>query len=206
MVRTMTRHGDRQRRGLKMSETDDKAPEQNSGDFDWSPLGEEFWRNAGETAKATPVQVRFACLLHNTMKASAALAGYKGTSDQMKQHGSRAAQTVAVKTMLAMAVGEDGGDKVSEYVDRDEARKILSALARRGDATTKLRAVEQINKMAEAEKLSGTEEYLNRPEWFVAEWVRSLPYPYSVIVGVVMGLWPGKSRTWCSDRLFAAIR
>jgi hypothetical protein len=142
-----------------MSDTNDKKTD--ASGFDWSPLGEQFWINAGRDAKgATPEQIRIACCLHRgmTMKASAAAAGYRGTDDAMKKHGSRAAQTVAVRTMIAIAVGEDGGAKVEDFVDRSEARKILSGLARRGDATTKLRACEQLNKMHEQDKERAEEQ------------------------------------------------
>jgi hypothetical protein len=130
-------------------------------DFDWSPLGAEWWAEAQATCGAKDLQTRFACLRHRGMTASGAArsAGYAGDVDSIRQAGSRAAKSTAVLNLLAMAAAEtgDGDDGV---VSRDEARRILSRLARGSDPNVRIKALESLNKIeVDAERARASKSY-----------------------------------------------
>jgi hypothetical protein len=117
-------------------------------EFDWSPLGEAFWIEAQKTTGASDLQVRFACCRHRGMSASgsARAAGYTGDNDTIRQAGSRAAKTTAVMELLSLAAAEAGGGD-DGVVGTDEARRILSRLARGSDPNARIRAVEMLQKL-----------------------------------------------------------
>jgi hypothetical protein len=135
-----------------------------NNDFDWSPLGERFWREAAEACQHKPSeeQLRFAKLKHEGLNAtdSAKGAGYSATTDDaMRQQGSRAYKTTAVAELLAFAHAETGkGD--SGVVDGKEARRILSRIARKGNNNERVKALEALARLdtQEHERLS------NQPE------------------------------------------
>jgi hypothetical protein len=118
-------------------------------EFDWSPLGSGFWEEAKKTITgASDMQVRFACCRHRGMTAvgSAKAAGYSGDADSIRQAGSRAAKSTAVMNLLALAQAEQaGGDDGT--VSPQEARRILSRLARGSDPSVRIRAVELLAKL-----------------------------------------------------------
>jgi hypothetical protein len=130
-------------------------------EFDWSPLGEGWWLEAQKTCNATDLQVRFCCAHHRGMTASGAAkaAGYTGDATTIRQAGSRAAKSTAVMNMAALAAAEGrGGDDGT--VGPAEARRILSRLARGSDPSVRIRAVELISKLEREERefqaLAGT--------------------------------------------------
>jgi hypothetical protein len=117
-------------------------------EFDWSPLGSGFWEEAKKTTGASDMQVRFAACRHRGMTAvgSAKAAGYSGDAASIRQAGSRAAKTTAVMNLLALAQAEQaGGDDGT--VKGPEARRILSRLARGSDPSVRIRAVELLAKL-----------------------------------------------------------
>jgi hypothetical protein len=128
--------------------------------FDWSPLGEKFWKEAAESCQHKPsdLQLRFACLKHSGLNAtdSARGAGYSANDDEgMRQQGSRAYKTTAVAELLSYAVAETGkGD--SGIVDGKEARRILSRIARKGNNNERVKALEALARLDNQER-----EYLN---------------------------------------------
>jgi hypothetical protein len=115
--------------------------------FDWSPLGDEWWIEAAATCGGTNLQARFACLRHRGMTAAGAAreAGYTGDGDSIRQAGGRAAKSTAVVNMMAMAAAEVAGD--DGVVGRDEAKRILSRLARGSDPNVRIKALESLNKI-----------------------------------------------------------
>jgi hypothetical protein len=123
-------------------------------EFDWSPLGSGFWEEAKKTITgASDMQVRFACCRHRGMTAvgSAKAAGYSGDADSIRQAGSRAAKSTAVMNLLALAQAEQaGGDDGT--VKGPEARRILSKLARGSDPSVRIRAVELLAKLEREER------------------------------------------------------
>jgi hypothetical protein len=120
----------------------------NDEKFDWGPLGEGFWVDAGKTVGANPNQVRFAVCRHFGMNASRAAkaAGYTGSPEYLRQVGHRNAKSDAVLSMLSMATAQTGGGD-DGVVKTAEARRILSKLARGSDPSARIRAIELLNKM-----------------------------------------------------------
>jgi hypothetical protein len=117
-------------------------------EFDWSPLGSGFWEEAKKTTGASDLQTRFACCRHRLMTAvgAAKAAGYTGDADSIRQAGSRAAKSTAVMNLLALAQAKQaGGDDGT--VSPAEARRILSRLARGSDPSVRIRAVELLAKL-----------------------------------------------------------
>src|SRR6516164_8584861 len=97
-------------------------------DFDWSPLGEDFWRRASEscTHKPSEVQLRFACCRHQGLNQteSARRAGYQGTDETIRTAAHRAAKSTSVNELAAYAKAETGtGD--DGVVSAKESRRIL---------------------------------------------------------------------------------
>lgn len=124
-----------------------------SEEFDWSPLNEAFWTEAGNTTGATPLQVRFACCRHRGMTAAGAAraAGYSGDDDSIRQAGSRAAKSTAVMNLLALATAESGGGD-DGVVGTGEARRILSRLARGSDPNVRIKALDSLQKIEERQR------------------------------------------------------
>jgi hypothetical protein len=122
-------------------------------DWDWSPLGEIFWTEAGATTGATSLQVRFACCRHRGMTAAGAAraAGYSGDDDSIRQAGSRAAKSTAVMNLLALGAAEAGGGD-DGVVGTGEARRILSRLARGSDPNVRIKALESLQKIEERQR------------------------------------------------------
>ena len=124
-------------------------------DFDWLELGEKFWRDAAESCQHKPSeeQLRFACLRWSgmNMSDSAVAAGYSCPDDESaRQQGSRADKTTAVSELLAYAHAETG--KGSDgLVDGQEARRILSRIARRGNNNERIKSLEALAKIDLAE-------------------------------------------------------
>jgi len=128
-------------------------------DFDWSPLGESFWRDCQNTVGANERQLRFACVKHrgtvdhhavsNTQ--AARLAGYTTDGEAIRQVAYRTFRSDAVQRLLAFASAEMRGS-TDGTVDGIEAKRILSGLARGGDPSVKIRAVESLMKMEELER------------------------------------------------------
>jgi hypothetical protein len=124
-------------------------------EFDWSPLGSAFWEEAKKTTGASDLQVRFAACRHRGMTAvgSAKAAGYSGDADSIRQAGSRAAKSTAVMAMVQLAqIEQAGGDDGT--VSPQEARRILSRLARGSDPSVRIRAVELLAKLEREERES----------------------------------------------------
>jgi hypothetical protein len=121
-----------------------------SDDFDWSPLGESFWRNAAEACshKPTEQQIRFACLKHSGLNASdaATRSGYEGEEAAIRVAGHRASKSTAVTELLSYARAETGkGD--DGIVSGSEARRILSRIARKGNNNERVKALEALAKL-----------------------------------------------------------
>jgi hypothetical protein len=117
-------------------------------EFDWSPLGEGFWREAQATTGASDLQTKFAACRHRGMTASgsARASGYSGDGDAIRQAGSRAAKSTAVMELLSLAAAEAGGGN-DGVVTRDEARRILSRLARGSDPNVRVKSIESLQKL-----------------------------------------------------------
>lgn len=126
--------------------------------FDWSPLGEAWWRRAAgdlNLKNLTEKQIKFACAKHRgcTDSEAARQAGY-GSEETIRQAAYKASGSTGVNQLLAFATSEEPGGTTG-HVDSTEAKEILSKLARSGDPNTSIRAIEQLSKLKEKEAALG---------------------------------------------------
>jgi hypothetical protein len=125
-------------------------------EFDWGPLGEAWWRENGEAARASELQIKYACARHQgaTMVKAATLAGYSGTGDQLRSAGSRAEGTTAVDSLLTLAAAAESGVASDTVTDVEIDRK-LAKLIRNPDGAISLKAIEAHDKRIAARKQRG---------------------------------------------------
>jgi hypothetical protein len=73
-----------------------------NGAFDWGSLGEARWRELGESAGASELQIKFAAARFGgaTATGAARLAGYSGDKDSLRRAGYAAGRSTAVATFL----------------------------------------------------------------------------------------------------------
>jgi len=139
--------------------------------FDWSPLGEGFWKEAAATVGATPLQAKFACCRQRGMTAtgSARASGYSGDKVSIRQAGSRAAKSTAVMNMLSLARAQTG-EGPDGVVTGPEAKRILSRLARGSDRNVRIKALESLARMDrdEREASAGKELSLDEADSYAA--------------------------------------
>lgn len=124
--------------------------------FSWDPLGEPWWRAAAEACdhKPTEEQLRFAVGRHDGLTAADAAkrAGYVGDGQRIRQAGSRAAQSTSVQELMAYVFAETGvGDGDEGVVTGNEARRILSRIARKGDNNARIKSLEALAKLSKDE-------------------------------------------------------
>jgi hypothetical protein len=116
-------------------------------EIDWAPLGEDWWREAGANCHATEQQIIFALHRHKGMTATGAAkaASYAGDDATIRQAGHRAAHSTAVMGLLSMAKAETGQGPDGN-VTMDEAKQILSRLARGSDPNVRIKAIDRANR------------------------------------------------------------
>ena len=121
--------------------------------IDWAPLGEGWWREAGANCHATEQQIIFALHRHKGMTATGAAkaAQYAGNNDTIRQSGHRASHSTAVVALLSMAKAETGQGPDGN-VTMDEAKQILSRLARGSDPNVRIKATESLAKIERDER------------------------------------------------------
>src|SRR5262249_3734520 len=134
-------------------------------DFDWSPLGEAFWKEAAGTVGATPLQAKFACCRQRGMTATGAAraSGYSGDKVSIRQAGSRAAKSTAVTNMLALARAQTG-EGPDGVVGGAEAKRILSRLARGSDPNVRIKALESLARMDREEQAAAADRVQSMDE------------------------------------------
>ncbi len=86
-----------------------------------------------------------------TMVGAARASSYSGDENNIRQSGHRAAHSTAVMALLSMAAAETGSGPDGN-VDMQEAKAILSRLARGSAAMTKIRAIESLTKIERDER------------------------------------------------------
>jgi hypothetical protein len=136
-------------------------------DFDWESTGlpETFWRQVGAEVGASEIQILFAAAYSlKEVSASEALrrAGSDAKGNALKTAAYRLSRSVAVEELLGRAKAERAGDNKDGTVDATEARRILSRLARNSDPSVKIRAIESLLKLDEADLLRAREEQQHR--------------------------------------------
>jgi hypothetical protein len=122
-------------------------------EIDWSPLGEDWWLEAGANCHATRQQIVFALHRHKGMTATGAAkaANYAGDETTIRQAGHRAAHSTAVMGLLSMAKAETGKGPDGN-VTMNEAKQILSRLARGSDPNVRIKAIESLAKIEKDER------------------------------------------------------
>jgi len=146
-------------------------------DFDWSPLGEDFWRRAAEscTYKPSESQLRFACCRHQGLNAteSARRSGYQGSDETIRQAGHKASKSTSVGELLSYARAETGtGD--DGMVSPKEARRILSRIARRGDHRARIAALDALARLDREEAAANAQPEATLEEQ-IADIIVSVP-------------------------------
>jgi hypothetical protein len=141
--------------------------------FEWGPLGPDWWAENGRACRATELQIRFACARHQGAQKNRAaeLAGYSGDADQLRSAGSRADGTTAVEDLLALAAATAAG-VADDPVTIHEAKRKVGKLVRSPDPTVALKASELFVKLEVAERQRGeAPEHDGFADW---RWGRSL--------------------------------
>jgi hypothetical protein len=116
-------------------------------------LGETWWRENGKVVGATEQQIIFSASYHAgaTATAAAKAAKYSGNADTLRQAGHRAHHSTAVQSLLNLAYAATGTGP-SGNVDLNEAKSILSRLARQSDPSTRIRSLELLVRINEREQ------------------------------------------------------
>jgi hypothetical protein len=126
-------------------------------DFDWNPMGRDWWMEAAKSVGADERQMKFACAkFQNCSNTEAARrSGYgEGGGEAIRQTAYRVAKTRVVTTLLAIASAECKGGP-DGAVDSREAKAILSGLARASDPSVKIRALEALGRLDANEREAG---------------------------------------------------
>jgi hypothetical protein len=123
-------------------------------EIEWGELGEAWWMEAGAACHATRQQIIFA--LHRaqgmTATGAARAAKYAGDgTDTIRQAGHRAAHSSAVMGLLSMHKAETGKGPDGN-VTMDEAKQILSRLARGSDPNVRIKSIEALAKIEREER------------------------------------------------------
>jgi hypothetical protein len=148
-----------------------------SNEFDWGSLGESWWTDASTSIGADLRQAKFACCVHRgcSNTEAARQAGYSpGNEEGMRAEGYRVSRSNKVLSLLALANAETGTGP-DGTVDKAEAKRILSSLARGSDPAVRIRAIEQLQRMEEQERASAAEEGPIDPIKSVAELCETSP-------------------------------
>jgi hypothetical protein len=116
----------------------------------------------GATIGASEKAIKFACckFMGKSNTESARLAGYGGHAEaNVRTEGYRCARSNKVVQLLSLAAAEAGGG-IDGSVLPQEAKQILSHLARGSDPNVRIKALEALAKIAEREQ----ELIRNQPE------------------------------------------
>lgn len=151
--------------------------------FNYSPLGQAWWVQTARELGASDKQTKFAASKHrgcsNTRAAEEA--GYTASTEAgLRTTGYRLFRSNIVQRLLAMTAAEGGGFDGS--VDAAEAKRILSSLARGSDPSIRIRAVEALAKLDEADRQARRSNRDPEPEEIVREILSCSPAFGPIIV------------------------
>lgn len=157
--------------------------------FDWGQLPSEWWLETAREIGADIRHAKFAASKHrgasNTQAARESGFG-TGGAESTRSEGYRVSRSNKVTQLLALATAEAGGG-YDGTLSRQEARGILTSLARGGDPALKIKAIESLEKMEHVTAgintdklhpadhvlvtlLLGSKEFSYPPELFIATW------------------------------------
>jgi hypothetical protein len=133
-----------------------------NSDFDYGQLTKDWWYETGKTIGASERAIKFSaakfCGKSNTE--AARLAGYGGNNDSgARTEGYRLYRSNKVTQLLSLAAAEAGGG-IDGCVQPQEAKQILSHLARGSDPAVRIKALDSLAKMHDREQ----ELVRNQPE------------------------------------------
>jgi hypothetical protein len=118
-------------------------------DFDWGQLPYEWWIETGKTVGADIRHLKFAAAKFRkcTNTQAAREAGFGTGNDQStRSEGYRVARSNKINQLLALAAVEAGGG-YDGTLSQQEARSILTAMARGGDPQVRIKSIELLNKL-----------------------------------------------------------
>jgi hypothetical protein len=108
--------------------------------FDWSPLGEQRWRELGEAAGCTELQLRFGVARFQgaSQTAAARMAGYEGNGDAIRRAGYAAYRSTGVQNLLELAAVHA---PESTAITEKEISAKIAKLIRSQDSNVALKAM-----------------------------------------------------------------
>jgi hypothetical protein len=113
---------------------------------------ESWWREAGADCRASEIQIKFAALFFQGVNASEALrraGGAPETASALKQRAHSLSRSVAVTNLIGLARAEAAGSSREGTVSVEEARQILSRMARQAGENARVRSIELLMKLDE---------------------------------------------------------
>ena len=141
----------------------------------WAPRGEAFWRSVAVSCGVSSQLALMFCVGKSKGLSNAAAARFAEAGGQPNAAGYRLARSSQVQRLLATANAMSDGEPIGE-VDRNEAKSILSALARSSDPSVRIRACESLEKIREAEAAERATEDQPHPEGTLAEIAEGTPW------------------------------
>ena len=128
--------------------------------YNWEPLGRSFWSRAALECTATPLMARFAAAKLRNPDNNAACAREAGVPNAARSRGHSLARNAKVIAMLTMAQTADRQRPIAPLQDAKpdgemtgaEAKAILTDIARNNDPVLRIRAVEALGKIIDAEE------------------------------------------------------
>ena len=127
-------------------------------DFEWPAPGESWWRQAASDCRASDMQAKYAALRINSTPSTEAyrrLTGEDGNAARSAAH--RLERSVAVQNLIGLHRAECAGLNEGT-VSPEESRQILSRIARNGDPSTAVRALEALSRLEEKATEAAQEE------------------------------------------------
>lgn len=158
--------------------------------FDWGQLPSDWWLQTAQEIGADERHAKFAAAkFRNCSNTEAArLAGYgTGGAESTRSEGYRVSRSNKVTQLLALAAAEAGGG-YDGTLTQQEARGILTAMARGSDPAIRIKSIEMLSKMehtmsagVDTSKMAPAEHWLVTvllctreggypPELFIANW------------------------------------
>jgi hypothetical protein len=126
--------------------------------FDWLPLGRDWWMEAMETCRATLNQTKFACARHAgaTRTKAAEISGYAASDAQgLRTAGSRADDTKAVQDMLVMASAASVGTTDAPYTVAEARQEIGRMVKTSLDPSTVIKGTELLARLDQVDRDRG---------------------------------------------------
>jgi hypothetical protein len=119
--------------------------------FDWGQLPSDWWLQTAKEIGADERHAKFAAAKHRgcSNTEAARLSGYgTGGAESTRSEGYRVSRSNKVTQLLALAAAEAGGG-YDGSLTRQEAKHILTAMARGSDPQVRIKSIELLGKIDE---------------------------------------------------------